>query len=590
MNRKDEKMSRKYEVESWKALEPPLPMSYQSSLENKTGSWKYIRPMYQDKVAPCQEGCPAGEDIEGYMYLISRGLIKEAWELLRKDNPLPSICGRVCFHPCEMACNRKDFDEAISINQIERLLGDYGLKHGTVPAIGKKRKEKIAIVGSGPAGLSCAYQLALMGYQVILFEALKVLGGILRIGIPAYRLPKDILEAEINLIQDMGVEMRTGVRVGKDIPLSDLGKYQAVFLSTGVHISRSMGAKGEQHKGVLSGLEFLKDLNMGKKVQLGKRVAIVGGGNTAMDAARSALRLGSEPVVVYRRTRNEMPAIEDEIHEAERENIAFKFLTVPVEVISAKGKIKEIECIEMKLGKPDESGRRRPEPIEGSNFRMKADNVITAIGEKADLSYLPEDIEVEWGKIVVDEFGRTSRKGVYAGGDAIDQPHTVADAIGAGKRAAIAIDSDVRNVPLEMKNFQVGETGSVSMEKYLDTNTLRKKDQINEIVRIEDINIEYFEKADRFAKPRRDVEDVKNNFDEVNTGFTEEILSREASRCFNCGVCNECEVCLIFCPDMAILRKGDEKGFEFKYDYCKGCGICAKECPRNAMSMTREGL
>ncbi len=583
-------MSRKYDVESWKTLEPPLPMSYQSTLVNKTGSWKYIRPMYQDKVAPCHEGCPAGEDIEGYMYLISQGKITEAWELLRKDNPLPAICGRVCFHPCETACNRKDFDEALSINQIERFLGDYGLKNKTAPVMGKRRKEKIAIVGSGPAGLSCAYQLALMGYQVTIFEALNVLGGILRIGIPAYRLPKDILEAEIQLIQELGVEMRTGARVGKDIPFSELEKYRAVFLSTGVHVSRSMGAKGEQHRGVLSGLEFLKDLNLGKKIPLGKRVAVVGGGNTAMDAARSALRLGSEPIVVYRRTRNEMPAIEDEINEAEKENIEFKFLTVPVEVISTNGKIKEIECIKMKLGKPDESGRRRPEPIEGSNFRMKIDNVITAIGEKADLSYLPDDIKVEWGKIVVDEFGRTTRENIYAGGDVIDQPHTVVDAIGAGKKAAIAIDSDVRNVPLDMESLRIGETGSVSIEKYLNTNILHKKDQINDVVRIEEININYFEKADRVVKPRRDAEAVKDNFNEVNTGFKEEMVRREASRCFNCGVCNECEVCLIFCPDMAILRKNDEKGFEFKYDYCKGCGICAKECPRNAMSMTREGL
>ncbi len=583
-------MFRKYGVESWKVLEPPLPMSYQSTLVNKTGSWKYIRPIYQDKVAPCQEGCPAGEDIEGYMYLISQGKIREAWELLRKDNPLPAICGRVCFHPCEMNCNRKDFDEALSINQIERFLGDYGLENGTVPALGKKKKEKIAIIGSGPAGLSCAYQLALMGYQVTIFEALKVLGGILRIGIPAYRLPKHILEAEIKLIQEMGVEMKTGVRVGKDIPFSDLEKYQSVFISTGVHISRSMGAKGEQHRGVLSGLEFLKDLNLGKEVKLGRRVAVVGGGNTAMDAARSALRLGSEPIVVYRRTRNEMPAIEDEIHEAERENIEFNFLTVPVEVLSTNGKIKEIECIKMKLGKPDESGRRRPEPIEGSNFRMKVDNVITAIGEKADLSFLPKDMKVEWGKIAVDEFGRTSRKGIYAGGDIIDQPHTVVDAIGAGKKAAIAIDSDLRKVPIEMENLKIGETGCISMEKYLKTNILQKKEQINEVVRIEDINTDYFEKSDRVSKPRRNVEEVKNNFDEVNTGFTEEMVRRETSRCFNCGVCNECEVCLVFCPDMAISRKNEEKGFEFKYDYCKGCGICAKECPRHAMSMTREGL
>lgn len=583
-------MSRKIDVESWKALEPPLPMSYQSTLVNKTGSWKYIRPVYQDKSAPCQEGCPAGEDIEGYMYLISQGRMKEALELLRRDNPFPAVCGRVCFHPCEMSCNRKDFDEALSINQVERFLGDYGLKNGTIPVIREKRKEAVAIIGSGPAGLSCAYQLTIMGYRVTVFEALKVLGGILRIGIPAYRLPKNILEAEIKLIQDMGVEIKTGVRVGKDIPFSDLDKYQAIFVSTGVHISRSLGAKGEKQKEVLTGLDFLKDLNLGKEVKLGKRVAIIGGGNTAMDAARSALRLGSEPIVVYRRTRNEMPAIEDEIHEAERENIEFIFLAAPVEVISKNGKMREIECIKMKLGKPDESGRRRPEPIEGSNFKIRVDNVITAIGEKADLFYLPEDIKVEWGAIVVDELGRTNRKRVYAGGDVVDQPHTVVDAIHSGKKAAVAIDSDLREVKVDYESIQIGETGGISMEKYLGTNTLQKMDHNKYIVHSEDINIDYFEKADRVDKPRTDVEESRKSFMEVNTGFTEEMLREEVSRCFNCGVCNECEVCLIFCPDNAILRKSDEKGFEFKYDYCKGCGICAKECPRNAIFMTREGI
>ncbi len=582
---------KKYDVENWKPLEPPLPMSYQSTLVNKTGSWKYIKPIYQDKTAPCQEGCPAGEDIEGYMYLLSQGKFEEAWELLRRDNPLPSICGRICFHPCELACNRKDFDESLSINQVERFLGDYGLKNGKIPLVSKKkRKEKIAVIGSGPAGLSCAYQLAIMGYQVTIFEALKVLGGILRIGIPAYRLPKDILEAEIKLIQDMGVEIRTGIRVGKDIKFSDLDTYQAIFVSTGVHISRNMGAKGENQKGVLSGLEFLKDLNLGKEVKLGKRVAIIGGGNTAMDAARSTLRLGSEPIIIYRRTKNEMPAIEDEIHEAERENIEFIFLAAPVEVISKNGKIREIECIKMELGKPDESGRRRPEPVEGSNFKIKIDNVITAIGEKADLSYLPEDIKVEWGTVVVDELCRTNRKGVYAGGDMIDQPHTVVDAINSGKKAAIAIDSDLKGVKVDFERIQIGETGGISMEKYFGSNMLQKVDHSNSIVHIEEINSDYFEHVNRMAKPRIDVDQAKRSFIEVNTGFTEEMFQKEVSRCFNCGVCNECEVCLIFCPDNAIKIKNDEKGFEFKYDYCKGCGICAKECPRNAMSMTREGL
>ncbi|MEW5807768.1 MAG: NAD(P)-binding protein [Acidobacteriota bacterium] len=583
-------MSQKDDAKSWKALFPPMALSYESTLVNKTGSWKYIKPLYQDKTPPCNEGCPAGEDIEGYMYLISKGKIKEAWELLRKDNPFPAVCGRVCFHPCEMACNRKDFDEALSINQAERYLGDFGLEKGKAAKIKEKRNERVAIIGSGPAGLSCAYHLAVMGYRVTVFEALPMAGGILMVGIPQYRLPKDVLQKEIKLIEDMGVEIKTGMRVGKEIGFSELERFDATFIATGVHVSRKIGAKNEDVKGVLSGLDFLKELNLGKKPKVGKKVAIIGGGNTAMDAARSVLRMGSTPVVVYRRTRAEMPAIEDEIEEAEREGIEFIFLAAPIEVHTKGDKIVDMECIRMRLGEPDESGRRKPEPIKGSNFKVKVDNVISAIGEKADLSFLPEDIKVEDGVIVTDESLMTTRKGIFAGGDVIDQPHTVVDAIGSGKKAAIEIDRYIRNIDVDLEKFRIGEVGNISMERYLGQETVEKANHLNMVVRIDDLNLDYFEHQPRREKPRMPVEKAKKSFAEVNTGFSEEMVRKEASRCFNCAVCNECEICLIFCPDVAIIRKNEGKGFEFKYDYCKGCGICVHECPRNAMSMTREDL
>ncbi len=567
-----------------------MAMCQESTLSNKTGSWKYIRPLYQDKTPPCNEGCPAGEDIEGYMYLISQGKIKEAWELLRKDNPLPAVCGRVCFHPCELSCNRKDFDEAVSINQVERYLGDFGLETGKVTKVDEKRKEKIAIIGSGPAGLSAAYQLARMGYGVAIFEALPVAGGILRVGIPSYRLPKKILEREIKLITDMGVKIHTGKRVGKDVPFSDLKKYDAVFIATGVHISRKMGAKNEDAKGVLSGLDFLKEINMGKRPKIGKRVAVIGGGNTAIDAARSVLRLGSTPIIVYRRTRAEMPAIEEEIEEAEREEIEFIFLAAPQEVIVRAGKITAIDCIKMKLGKADASGRRRPEPIKRSNFKIKVDNVITAIGEAADLAFLSDEVKVENGSIVADETCQTTKKGIFAGGDVIDQPHTVVDAIGSGKRAALEIDKFIRKLDVDFEQYRIGEVGNFSMERYMGNDTVEKVNHENTVVRADDLNLDYFEHMERTEKQRITVKKAKKGFMEVNTGFTGEMVKKEASRCFNCAVCNECEICLIFCPDVAIVRKDDGKGFDFKYDYCKGCGICAHECPRNAMSMTREGL
>ena len=571
---------------------PPMAVSLGSMLWNKTGTWRYIRPLYDNKTAPCDEACPAGEDVEAIEYLCGLGRYEEAWKTILNEHPFPAVQGRVCYHPCEEACNRGQYDNAISIHSIERFVGDYGLEHGLVPpmdlTVGRKKREgNVAIVGSGPAGLVCAYHLARMGYSTVVLEAHPAAGGILRVGIPQYRLPKDVLEGEIDIIRKVGVDIQTKSPVDIEMLTKDLTDFDALFLAPGAHQSRKLDVPGEEAKGVMSGLQFLIDHNLGRTVEIGKKVAVIGGGNTAMDAARSALRLGSEVVVVYRRSRAEMPAIPSEVEEAEHEGIPIHFLATPVRVITDGEHVRQMECVKMKLGDPDSSGRRRPVPVEGSNFTMDIDTILTAIGESPELSFLSEDIKTEWGSIVTDNWGATSRKGIFAGGDVTDQPRTVAHAIGSGKRVAIAIDAFLqgKNVESGLEAVRIGHKGSLSMERYLGGDI---RFDGSRVVGYEDLNLAYFEHKDQVELLRHNIEEAKQSFVEVNQGLNEEAVLAESGRCFNCGVCNMCENCWVFCPDISIWQKEDGFGYDIDYDHCKGCGICVEECPRAAMSMEEE--
>jgi 2-oxoacid:acceptor oxidoreductase delta subunit (pyruvate/2-ketoisovalerate family) len=543
---------------------PPWAVSLTNTLVNRTGSWRIFKPRYLDKLPPCNDACPAHEKIQGYMELVKQKKYLEGYELIIKDNPFPSITGRVCFHPCESACNRKEYDEALGVHNVERFLGDYGLKKAKrekpVTEIGKQ----IAIVGSGPAGLSCAYFLAKMGYRVTIFEHFSLPGGMLRVGIPSYRLPKAILDKEIKKLEALGVKIKTNNTLGKNITLDELrNSFDGVFIATGAHESRNLGVPNEEVKGVYSGLEFLAQINLGKRPRIGKEVLVVGGGNTAIDAARSALRLGAQPKILYRRTRQEMPAVADEVVEAENEGIPIHFLVAPVKVIKSKGHATKLECQKMKLGAPDASGRRRPVPVKGSNFRISCDSIISAIGEQIDLTCLTEDIKNTGWSIAADEWGRTSVANVFAAGDCVTGPKMVVDAIGAGKRVALAIDSYLsgKEIKIEPKP---------------------------ELAQFANLNLAYFELAPRNTMPSLIIKERKKNFKEVHLGYNEPSTNTEAERCFSCGVCNKCENCFVFCPDLAVMKTEDN--YEFDYDFCKGCGVCAYECPRYAISMEEEEI
>lgn len=572
---------------------PRISVSDASTRLNRTGSWKYIRPQYRDGVAPCNARCPTGVDIEGYMNLLRQGRTADAIDLLLRENPMPAITGRVCHHPCESVCNRARHDDPVAVHLVERELGDRALD--TLPAaLPRTRDERVAVVGSGPAGLACAWHLARLGYAVTVFEEAAEAGGMLRLGIPPYRLPREVLDRQIEWFRAAGIEIRCGERIAGEAGSALLAQYAAVFIGTGAHRGKPLGADHEDGPGIVPGLEFLKAVNRGERPDIGRRVVIVGGGNTAMDCARTALRLGAQPTVVYRRTRQEMPAIPAEIEEALHEGVAFEFLANPRAFHHADGRLVGIECERMELGEPDASGRRRPVVSAHGAFSMPVDTVLTAIGEDAELDVLPAAVPRGRGEVPVDVLGTTGADRFYAGGDLAGIERTVSDALGSGKVAAIGIDRALR----ARRGEPVGDLdgiaelrwagGNMSMSRWKGDDPVGRTAPVNEVIGFDGINTAHFPAAPRHDGRVADGDHTRD-FAEVNLGLTAEEALAEARRCFNCAVCNGCELCLIFCPDVAITRE-PEGGFAIDLNYCKGCGVCAMECPRGAIVMTREGL
>ena len=554
----------------WQNFKPtrliPFPITTETTLCNKTGLWSYVSPRYVENDTPCQTSCPAGQDIRGCIGLMREGNVEEASALIRANSPLPATCGRVCYHPCEDSCNRGEFDQAIAIHEIERFLGDFGLTSSAPSAKKADKKAEVAVVGSGPAGLSCAWRLYQLGHRVSIFEAESVPGGMLTTAIPDYRLPKEIVRKEIDLITNSGVEIITGVRIGHHMSLEDLFQkgYKAVFLAIGAQNSQKLNIPGEQAKGVTAGLEFLKEAKLGKKNQsLGAKVAVIGGGNVAIDVARTALRLGSKEVLIlYRRSAEEMPASKEEVHSAKAEGVKIQYLVSPTEVIQSNGEVKGIKLVRMELSEPDASGRKRPVPVSGSEFDIQVDSVIPAISQAVDMEVLGDrsTVKTSEGLFSVDEVTlTTSRLGVFAGGDAVTGPATVTEAIGAGKKAAVSIDRYLKGITLE-----VGATEEKP-------------------VRFQDINTAYFEPAQRVLAREVPLDQRVNSFAEVNMGYKGEEALTEAERCFNCGHCIACDNCWLVCPEFAVSKEGKE--YRIDYDYCKGCGICVQECPRSAITI-----
>ncbi len=452
---------------------PPMSVSDRTTEVNHTGSWKYLHPEYHDRVAPCVEGCPVGVDIEGYMSLLRDGRIDDACDLLLREHPIPAVTGRVCDHPCESRCNRSSYDGAVAIHSVERMLGDRILAAPLPARAERSHSENVAVVGSGPAGLACAYHLVRLGYGVDVFEHGAQPGGMLRQGIPTYRLPREVLDREIERLESLGVSFHCNAEVGTWPTWPTLAaSHDAVFVGVGAQRGRKMGVPGEQLAGVRQGLDFLRAANNGETPATGSQVVVIGGGNTAMDCARTALRLGGKGttvVVLYRRTREEMPAIADEVADAMHEGVKFIFLAAPSAFEMKNGRL-SVVCTPMELGEPDASGRRRPVPTGEKPKRMAADTVLLAIGEDVALDGFPLVLG-EDGSLRTDAWGATGDTAVFSGGDVTGEQRTVARALGAGKRAAIGIDryfsqSRGESNDVAVETLRAGERGVPSITRW----------------------------------------------------------------------------------------------------------------------------
>lgn len=537
-----------------------------------------LRPKYQPKTPPCTFKCPSGIDIRGYIMHISQSemygrtfdqSMAEAWYMLTDKNPLPATTGRVCPHPCESECNRASMEGALNINNIERYMGDYGINNNLPlrKLTEEKKAETVAVVGAGPAGLSCAYQLARRGYGVTVYESFEKAGGMLRYGIPAYRLPDNILDAEIKKIQDMGVDIKLNTRVGKEVSMDDLRKNnKVVFMGIGAHAGKKLGVPGEDAPNSMTGADFLHKVNHGETVDIGKKVVVIGGGNSAIDAARVAVRLGADVTLSYRRTRAEMPAIEHEIHSAEGEGVHFEFLTAPVEVVKdASGKATGLKVQRMELGEPDSSGRRRPVPVPGSEFVIEASFVCPSISQEPEWNGI-DSIKNEWGWISADAgTGKTAVEGVFAGGDVTNQLGLVTEAIGLGRMAAEAIDDFIQNKQKE-------EVAPLA------------------VVRYQTMFTDFFPKKERNETKFIAAAEVKGSMTkEPMLPLTDDEFKAEVTRCMSCGLCFDCDNCWMYCSDGAVekISKETPRGthYGFILEKCQGCKKCAEACPCGYIDM-----
>ncbi len=526
------------------------------TLERGTGPVRSQRPIYLDLLPPCNNACPAGENIQAWLAHAQAGRFREAWETLVRDNPMPAVHGRVCYHPCEDHCNRRQLDGTVSIHAVERFLGDLALQEGWAPALtAQPSGKRVLIIGGGPSGLSCAHHLRLMGHEVEIHEAGPLAGGMMHFGIPAYRLPRDVLDGEIRRIEEMGVRIVLNHKVEDVIDEQEAGRFDAVFVAVGAHLGKKTEIPARDAGKMLDAVTFLKDVETGNPPKLGRRVAIYGGGNTAMDAARVAMRLGHEPMIIYRRDRAHMPAHDFEATEALEEGVKIHWLRT----------IKSIEETTFTVEEMEVDANGRPQPT-GRIETLEADDLILALGQDTDTSFLRKVPGVEFqkdGVVVVSPNMMTGHRGLFAGGDMVPSERTVTIAVGHGKKAARNIDAFLR----EDTYAKPARQGIADFDK---------------------LHLWFYTDAGQRPQGHVDLSRRRTSFEEVVKGLSQKEAIFEAKRCLSCGNCFECDGCYGACPEDAIIKLGPGNRYRYNYDLCTGCAVCFEQCPCHAITMIPE--
>ena len=526
------------------------------TFERGTGPVRTQRPIYLDLLPPCNNACPAGENIQEWLAHAQAGRFREAWETIVRDNPMPAVHGRVCYHPCEDHCNRRQLDGSVTIHAVERFLGDLALEEGWVPTItAAPSGKRVLVIGAGPSGLSCAHHLRLMGHEVEIREAGPLAGGMMHFGIPAYRLPRDVLDGEIRRIEKMGVTIVLNHKVEDVVDEQEAGRFDAIFVAVGAHLGKRTEIPARDAGKILDAVNFLRDVETGNAPKLGRRVAIYGGGNTAMDAARVAMRLGHEPMIIYRRDRAHMPAHDFEATEALEEGVKIHWLRT----------IKSIEETTFTVEEMEVDANGRPQPT-GRLETLEADDLILALGQDTDTSFLRKVPGVEFqkdGVVIVSPNMMTGYRGLFAGGDMVPSDRTVTIAVGHGKKAARNIDAFLRD------------------------GTYAKAPK-GDIADFDKLHLWFYTDAEQRPQSHTDMLHRRTSFEEVVKGLTQKEAMFEAKRCLSCGNCFECDGCYGACPEDAVIKLGPGNRYRYNYDLCTGCAVCFEQCPCHAISMIPE--